>query len=235
MNMSIVFAKDAGSLSVKEQSGAESENLIRADKVENEQAKHHYWQEFYRSNEVNRLSEPSEFARFVASYLHDQCKKNELILELGCGNGRDTHFFKQAGYQVIGVDYSARHQEAYFVNGDAISNICPASYYYMRFFAHAIDEQYLDSLLTTITEYAPKGALVFIETRSTKGITDTDKAKVNFKSSIGEKHYRYLYSKAYFSQKIATHFSVLSLQEAQGLAAFGSEDPYIIRVIARAE
>ncbi|MTL75457.1 methyltransferase domain-containing protein, partial [Turicibacter sanguinis] len=33
-------------------------------------------------------------------------KKEGLILDLGCGSGRDSYYFKQNGYQIVAVDGS---------------------------------------------------------------------------------------------------------------------------------
>src|SRR5215213_6367505 len=61
-----------------------------------------YWDEYYaaRSTMVRRL--PSQFAVFVAGELEGRHR----IIELGCGNGRDSMFFASHGHEVVAVDAS---------------------------------------------------------------------------------------------------------------------------------
>jgi 2-polyprenyl-3-methyl-5-hydroxy-6-metoxy-1,4-benzoquinol methylase len=45
---------------------------------------------------------PSQFAAFIANEI-EPCR----LLEVGCGNGRDSLFFSSAGFDVVAADYSA--------------------------------------------------------------------------------------------------------------------------------
>ena len=54
--------------------------------------------------------EPSDSARKAAEVFKKEGKKD--ILELGCGQGRDTIFFLQNGFQVCALDYSEKGLEA---------------------------------------------------------------------------------------------------------------------------
>ena len=47
-----------------------------------------YWDDFYKNFLVKK---ESSFARFV--YKKIQTKKRNKLLDVGCGNGRDTFFF----------------------------------------------------------------------------------------------------------------------------------------------
>ncbi len=62
------------------------------------------WEEEY-SEGVPHWAEdmnPSEFAQEFAQELKK--RKAETILEIGCGNGRDSIFFSQAGFHVYAID-----------------------------------------------------------------------------------------------------------------------------------
>ena len=63
-------------------------------------AEKEYWDRFYLSAE---LIYPSPFAEFCQV---EFLKKNEKIIDLGCGTGRDTLFFFKKGHQVVGIDQS---------------------------------------------------------------------------------------------------------------------------------
>jgi cyclopropane fatty-acyl-phospholipid synthase-like methyltransferase len=54
--------------------------------------------------------EASDSARKAAEIFKKEGKKE--ILELGCGQGRDTIFFLQNGFQVYALDYSEKGLEA---------------------------------------------------------------------------------------------------------------------------
>src|SRR5689334_20507498 len=59
-----------------------------------------YWDEFYEKGEV-----PLESSTFAKSVLH-KIKKDEALIELGCGNGRDAYFFAAHGIPVYAIDIS---------------------------------------------------------------------------------------------------------------------------------
>ena len=59
-----------------------------------------YWLNFY-NNEM-KINTPSPFAQFLIE--NDILKETKLIVELGCGNGRDSVFFAKNDKQVIAID-----------------------------------------------------------------------------------------------------------------------------------
>ncbi len=59
-----------------------------------------HWRQYYRDHK--EPEEPSSFARFVAP----QLQPKTLILECGCGNGRDSLYFAEQGFEVLASDRS---------------------------------------------------------------------------------------------------------------------------------
>ena len=59
-----------------------------------------YWAHFY---EAAHTTLPSAFAASVAVELTDP----QYIVDLGCGNGRDSFFFAGLGHRVVGLDFSS--------------------------------------------------------------------------------------------------------------------------------
>jgi len=51
---------------------------------------------------------PSEAARFVADELLPQTSRHPTVVDLGCGEGRDTVFLAREGCRVLAVDISER-------------------------------------------------------------------------------------------------------------------------------
>jgi 2-polyprenyl-3-methyl-5-hydroxy-6-metoxy-1,4-benzoquinol methylase len=71
-----------------------------------------YWNSFYR--EVDIIDE-SSFCGFV----HGMIAPDSIVLDIGCGSGRDSFAFARKGYQVIGLDRSV---EAIKKNSSIISD-----------------------------------------------------------------------------------------------------------------
>ena len=60
-----------------------------------------YWNSFYKR--TTSIAEPSDFAKFVLKKI----KKNPgFLLDVGCGNGRDTFFFLKNKINAVGCDQS---------------------------------------------------------------------------------------------------------------------------------
>jgi tellurite methyltransferase len=183
-----------------------------------------YWKNFYNKNP--ELSKNSSFSEFVLKYLSPQ----DNLLDLGCGNGKDTYFFLKNGIKAIGIDNNEALSGENFIVGDVLSSLQKCENYYLRFFAHAVEEEYLDSLIEKIHNISETGSRIFIETRSTKGVTTDDRLLLNFKSGIGEEHHRMLYSCSYLEAKMKEKFKVFYLEESYGLSPFAGKDPCLIRI-----
>ena len=59
-----------------------------------------YWENFYKKRHTKR---PSSFVKFCKKYI----PKGSLILDLGCGNGRDSYYLSRFG-KVEGVNYACQ-------------------------------------------------------------------------------------------------------------------------------
>lgn len=186
-----------------------------------------YWNNFY--NTLHPPTAPSSFAEYTSTLL----SKEQSILDVGCGNGRDTHYFEQQGYTSTGFDLIniKNFLGSSFIQGDVEKSLPYSDVYYCRFFIHTLHETVLDKFLNNIRSTSPNCTL-FIETRSTKGITDNDKAETNFKSPIGKEHFRMLYSMKYLYDKLEQNFYVSYIHESNDFSVYKDETPYLIRVVA---
>lgn len=61
-----------------------------------------YWNKFYQNFSVTKKY--SNFASFVIKKIN---KNSDLLLDIGCGNGRDTFFFIKNKVRAIGIDQSS--------------------------------------------------------------------------------------------------------------------------------
>ena len=67
----------------------------------------HHWDEYYKKDKAQSF--PSPFALYVANKLSTQ----QDILEIGCGNGRDSKFSSSKGHHVTGLNRSGEAIELY--------------------------------------------------------------------------------------------------------------------------
>ena len=208
-----------------------------------------YWDKFYSEEEVT--NQPSHFAKYcfdnhiVPSWFPDGITKqpDTHMLELGCGNGRDSNFFAQSNIKVTAVDLSKQvtNIEKYtqdnpnFINGDAIDVIKKSekiNYVYMRWFLHAIKEEEETNILKESYNKLNENGLMFIEVRSIhdhlfgKGIKISDKEYI-------DTHYRRFHKTDELLLKLKNiGFDIIYNIESNGFSKFKGDDPVLIRVIA---
>ena len=208
-----------------------------------------YWNQYYKK--ISCLTKPSRFARFVRmNYL---CEGASL-LELGCGNGRDSLYFAEQGLKVTAVDASD-----YAINELAQRNIPNAEFIcedfvqssliysrqydfcYSRFSLHAINAAQEDLLLFNVKNSLKSGGKFFIEVRSVndplfgKGtpVTDVCGGGMLKNCFIYDKHFRRFIDKKELEETLlAKGYKIEYSEEQTGFAPFGAEDPPVIRVVA---
>ena len=133
-----------------------------------------YWNQYYEKKECAEL--PSLFAEYVG----EQTVKGKRMLELGCGNGRDSIFFANKGIDVTAIDASdivIKHLQKEY-NNDNLHFVCDDfvcsstlfvghyDYCYSRFSLHAINEKQEDEMIHNIYYALKEQGRLFIEVRS---------------------------------------------------------------------
>lgn len=192
-----------------------------------------YWDNFYKLGLAPRNE--SDFARFVLGHIVENDEQHNLLLDVACGNGRDTFFFHKNGIESTGIDLSVKpdSKEPVFIKDDILTfNYSGYNLIYLRFIVHALKEHEFDTLLLQLAKSETRSTL-FIETRSSKGVTDEQKSETFFRSPIGEEHFRMLYSFDYLIKKVSQYFDVIHQEENRGLSVFKEDDPVCIRLILK--
>ena len=207
-----------------------------------------YWNAFYRDFPLHR---PSSFAEWVER----QISPGSPIMDIGCGNGRDSLFFATRGHFVTGIDKSGeaiRHCQDSVSGWDedhptlkspdfgcadvSASDLADsiqaflakggsAPVFYARFFLHAINDDEEAALLSLMRDELPSGAEIFLEFR-----TDKDEALTK---TFGNHYRRYVVLDEFLERVRANGFEVVSATEGQGFARFKNEDPFVARVQMR--
>ncbi len=203
-----------------------------------------YWDEFYRRDFVHV---PSQFCVFVSTYIN----ANSTVVELGCGNGRDSHFFSHMNFSVIGIDLSSSAIEASIRNSDSnkdikflcgdiseentcedISQVIGSRRegadicFYSRFVIHSMDEQQQTSFMLGLNNLMKRGDRIFFEFRSKE---DKETKKV-----YGNHYRRYVDTELFIKQLVdIVGVEILYSLTGRGMASFKDEDPSVSRIIAQ--
>jgi len=177
-----------------------------------------YWNDFYKKKHTLT---PSNFARMFSGFTSD----SDLVIELGCGNGRDAIFLHSKVSQYFCLDYSREAislidsyglENVEAVHGDmSKTNLDRYTAIYSRFSLHSIDEERQKSLFSNLSKCQP-GTLLAIEARSDTGAFEGD-------------HYRrFINNQEFHESMVSLGFDTLLHTEATGLSIYKGEDPPVI-------
>lgn len=179
-----------------------------------------YWTLFYK--EKNRILEHSNFASFIMEYFKEE---NFFILDIGCGNGRDSYYLSKNHY-VVGCDLSflpENKKNCLFLQENMVTiDKKPYDLIYSRFSLHSISDENQRDLLHSIE----KGTILCLETRSIKG--------KNSYRLFGDNHYRNLTDIVFLRSLLEEYkFHILYEYEGNNIAIFKDENPICIRMICK--
>lgn len=226
-------------------------SLARTDAAETaflteEQRTKVYWANFYAQHVY---ASGSSFFEFVQS----RDDTPERLVDIGCGDGRDTRAFASAGRRALGLDQSpvgiehAAGQAADAGLGErAVFEVCDVAdadqlrkvvggfidederpvMFYLRFFLHAIHERVQQTLLDTLGKLARPGDMFAAEFRTDKDARNTKVYANHYRRFQDAEEFRNILEDTY-------QFSVLFDVESDGLSPYQDEDPVLYRVIAR--
>ena len=199
-----------------------------------------YWDEYYKKDAAPSF--PSPFASYVANKL--RTKQN--ILEIGCGNGRDSKFFSSKGHHVTGLDrsgkaielckslYSDEPIEFFFGEVTDITKINKKKYdlIYSRFVVHAMSINEELEMLKTSYQLLNNNGQFFIECRSINDPLSNTGEILSHTERIEGHYRRFIILEELKQRLIQVGFEIIEAIESNGLANLGEEDPVVIRVEA---
>ena len=200
-----------------------------------------YWDTYYKSNK--KIKE-SSFARFVIKKID----KNSKIIDIGCGNGRDSFFFSKNNLNVTAIDISKNaiknnslksNKNLKFLKFDIEKNTMSKKFdvIYCRFFVHAISEKNENKLITLIKKIKKKNTLAFFEFRNHKDRMFQKKKikKHNDVIEFEKGHFRRIIDPKKFIKKISSKIKlkVIYKKSAKNLSIVKNDNPNLSRIIFR--
>lgn len=199
-----------------------------------------YWNTYYATDQGVR--EPSLFAKWIVR----QIEKGKSIVDLGCGNGRDSIFFMKNGMNVYAVDASdvatsyiskTYKNSIHVENSDFVNflgkNEAQFDYIYSRFTIHAILEEEQNDCIRNAYHSLKEHGNFFIEVRCTKDELFGKGMLVGKNTYFYNGHNRRFVEKDELISELETcGFRIKYAEEKAGFAPFGEMDPVVLRVIA---
>ena len=219
-----------------------------------------YWSRFYERGQ--RIGVPSAFAASVAAELASAPSERPwptrnsepcYIVDMGCGDGRDSFFFASLGHRVLGLDVVGAVIESNRASAsrtqrdniefqetdlsapgklmDAIHGHAKQAppgtnvIVYGRFLFHAVNDDEEAVILKSLAAL-PSGTCCYFEFRTTKDAKLTKRFP---------RHYRRFIDVATFVERAGEmgKLDCLYKIEGQGMAKYGDEDPFVGRVHLR--
>lgn len=203
-----------------------------------------YWEQFYKQN---ALSVPSQFCAMVATEIDSE----SCVVELGCGNGRDSLYFASRQHNVFAVDLSHEAvkscndtaakmglHKAHFMQGDLSQKDDLARLFkaaraatpsgsvicYSRFVMHSINDDQEHLFLTNVGQLMKPGEIIYFEFRS--------KEDADLEKTFGGHYRRFVDTERFIDMQTRLHgFKVNYTLTGRGMAKYKSEDPFVSRVI----
>jgi len=198
-----------------------------------------YWNKYYGNDMAPKP--PSDFAKYVLEFV----EPDRMLIDLGCGNGRDSIFFCRNGLKVTAVDLS-QGAIASFRKSMPIFAVCDDfvkthalrcvdyDYAYARWSIHAINKAQQDELLPNVYHALKNGGLFFSESRTINDEKYGHGEELGEHEFIFDEHYRrFLDPDAFLNQLKNIGFEIVAYEESDQFSVMNGDAPTLIRVVAR--
>lgn len=209
-----------------------------------------FWSHFYAQHSLRH--DPSPFAVWC---LENHFQGVSRVLELGCGNARDTFAFLHKGLPVVAIDgceVAVRDNLAHlaerspkgtgeffalnFSEVARLRELCPDALkeintVYSRFVLHAIPEELEDVLLNFCASVLPKGGRMFHEFRTIHDPLMLKGQALSANERLTDHYRRFIDADSFRNKLTGYGFREVYFVEAQGLAKFGNDDPVVARIV----
>ncbi len=206
-----------------------------------------FWDSFYEERDNQEIVDASSFAQFVCEFI----KTDSLVIDMGCGNGRDSRYLNLFN-EVVGVDQSdvavefcrtqrrsitetnkALNFRVLLIEDESICQIFKTEFIksekknvfvYARFFLHAIDETQYEKFWDFVQCLNRDCSVsVGVEFRTNEDEENLKQFPDHFR--------RYLDPIAVVADAESRGFRVREIRQGYGFAKYKNEDPHLARII----
>lgn len=204
-----------------------------------------FWENHYKKFSV---SQPSLFAKHC---LEQIITEDDVVVELGCGNGRDGLALAQQASRYIGLDaspvavdsfakmmhstelatsgrLSVRQADFTATDFNRFGEGAKRLVLFSRFSLHSIDYDEADRLLDNLARISTAPWILALEARTifdTLYGHGTEVGRHEFRTD----HYRRFIDPDEFLRELTKRFSVRYFEISKGFAPFGEQDPIVMR------
>ena len=203
----------------------------------------HYWDQFYFINK--EFQKPSNFAKFVKKKI---INKKTKLLEIGCGDGRDSFYFFKYSKKIYSIDKSKivikknieivnkrKIKNLFFnrinINSSQFLKLKNFNLIYARFFLHAINSEEEKIFINFLKNYSKKNTLVALEFRTTKDRLLNKGIKISKYERITDHYRRFINVKDFVNKLQINKFKIIYLKEGINLSKYKDDNPHLCRII----
>jgi ubiquinone/menaquinone biosynthesis C-methylase UbiE len=206
--------------------------------------KKYYWDKIY--SKVENIKKPSSFAKFCfKNYIKTQ--KGRKLLDIGCGDGRDTIFFSKKLHST-GIDKSmaavnflkkkfSKNKKIIFhrINLDYLhqSKLSKYDYIYIRFLFHAIKLSSENKLFKQLKKLMNKDCIVMAEFRSDKDPLMKLGKKISENETYTDHYRRFINFEKFIDTLKKRGYKIIYQKEKRGLSIAKNDNPVLCRIIFR--
>ena len=201
------------------------------------------WGRFYGKHGSDVPREPSPFARWARERMHELA-----VLDVGCGNGRDSVYFASRGYRTVGLDVvrgirgearkAARSGgldlEFTTLDLNSLREVLGIGMYlrhttpqpraiYARFLLHTLSKMSRDNFFRLCSLVLAGGGRAYMEFRT------PDDRRLSKHFANGPRHY--LEPDDVRQEAESHHGRLVSAASGRGMATFHDEDPAVCRLV----
>lgn len=212
-----------------------------------------YWDDFYKNNSSKiDISNHSTFAEFCAT---NYFKKPRSIVDLGCGNARDSFYFALLGHEVLAVDQSIdlnvkenkQHYNLQYLQDDFVQpsyhqtdiktyeyhpDLLPIDVFYSRFTIHSITKKQQEKLLPNVYNWLNSGGLFCIEVRTINDPKFGIGKHVCDTTYFNDGHARrFIDSQELLNTVLSLGFKLKYFNEQDNLSIYKDDNPVLLRLI----
>jgi len=197
-----------------------------------------YWNNYYKNDKAPVVE--SSFARHVLGSVSSP----KVVLDIGCGNGRDSAYFARAGHTVLSLDNSSeglkKAQEIsqnrvvpVLADASKLSITCPfVDLAYSRFSLHSMDQSSYLRCIKNVRDCLKDGGSFWIEVRSVSDELFEKGEKIDDSTYKTDHSRRFFNMQTLLNDLEKISFKIVFADEQKGWAVHGDDDPVVIRVCA---